>query len=484
MNTPLRRLGVVALLLFATLLASTTWTQFVSAGDLRADSRNSRTILAELSRERGPIVVGDEPVVTSVPVDDRYEFQRTYSQGPLYAPVTGYYSIVYGATGIESAESRLLAGTADEQFFTRFADTVSGREPRGATVELTLDPAVQQAAWDALGDQRGAVVALDPSTGDVLAMVSKPSYDPQLLAGHTRADVTNQWNALLADETDPLTNRAIGGNLYPPGSVFKVVTAAAALESGRYQESSVLPGPAELDLPQTSSNLPNSSGRACGANDETTLTDALRTSCNTAFGYLGMELGGAAVKDQAEKLGFETDLRIPLRVSPSTIPDDLNPPQEAQTGIGQYETRVTPLEVAMVSAAVANGGELMQPNLVREVVAPDLDVLRASSPTSMGEAMSPETAAALTRMMQAVVEDGTGRAAQIDGVSVAGKTGTAQHAQGQPPHAWFTAFAPADDPQVAVAVVVESGGSAGDEASGGRTAAPIAKAVIEAVLNR
>lgn len=484
MNTPLRRLSVVAFILFATLLASTTWIQFASAGDLRADSRNARTILAELSRERGPIVVGDDPVVTSVPVDDQYEFQRTYASGALYAPVTGFYSIVYGATGIEAAESRLLAGTADEQFLTRFADTISGREPRGATVELTIDAAVQQAAYDALGDQRGAVVALDPATGDVLAMVSKPSYDPQALASHDRAAVVSQWEALLADEGKPLTNRAIGGNLYPPGSVFKLVTAAAALESGAYQESSVLPGPAALDLPQTDRDLPNSGGRACGPNDETTLADALRVSCNTAFGFLGMELGGPALREQAERFGFGADLRIPLRVSPSTIPADLNPPQEAQTGIGQYETRVTPLQVAMVSAAIANGGELMQPNLVREVVAPDLDVLRSSSPTSMGEPISPETADALNRMMQEVVADGTGRAAQLDGVAVAGKTGTAQHAQGRPPHAWFTAFAPADDPQVAVAVVVESGGTAGDEASGGRTAAPIAKAVIEAVLAR
>ena len=484
MNTPLRRLSVVAFILFATLLTSTTWIQFASAGDLRADSRNSRTILAELSRERGPIVVGEDPVVTSVPVDDRYEFQRTYADGEVYAPVTGFYSVVYGATGIEAAESRLLAGTADEQFFTRFADTISGREPRGATVELTIDPAVQQAAWDALGDQRGAVVALDPATGDVLAMVSKPSYDPQTLAAHDRASVVSQWEALLADEGKPLTNRAIGGNLYPPGSVFKVVTAAAALESGAYQEGSVLPGLAALDLPQTDRDLPNSGGGACGPNGETTLTDAMRTSCNTAFGHLGMELGGPALREQAERFGFGTDLRIPLRVSPSTIPEDLNPPQEAQTGIGQYETRVTPLQVAMVSAAVANGGELMQPNLVREVTAADLDVLRSSSPTSMGEPMSAETAAALNRMMQEVVADGTGRAAQIDGVAVAGKTGTAQHAEGRPPHAWFTAFAPADDPQVAVAVVVESGGQAGDEASGGRTAAPVAKAVIEAVLAR
>jgi peptidoglycan glycosyltransferase len=214
------------------------------------------------------------------------------------------------------------------------------------------------------------------------------------------------------------------------------------------------------------------------------MTNALRISCNTAFGYLGMQLGGAAVKTQADKFGFDQDLRIPLRVTPSTIPDNLNKPQEAQTGIGQFETRVTPLQVAMVSAAIANDGEVMRPNLVSKVVAANLDVLDQPTPQSLGRAISPETADQLTTMMTTVVESGTGKNAQIDGVAVAGKTGTAQHAAGAAPHAWFTAFAPADDPQVAVAVVVESGGTAGDEASGGRTAAPVAKAVIEAVLGQ
>lgn len=484
MNTPLRRLAVVAFALFASLLVSTTWTQYVSADDLSADSRNRRTILDELSRDRGPILAGDTEVAASVPVDDQYERQRTYPEGPLYAHVTGFFSLNFGATGIEGTESELLSGTADQQFYRRIGDLVQGREPKGATVELTIDPKVQQAARDALGDQRGAVVALDPSTGDVLAMVSSPSYDPNDLASHDTAAVSEQWNALLADETDPLVNRAIAGNLYPPGSVFKVVTAAAALESGTFTEDSVLPGPAVLDLPQTTVGLPNSGGGSCGGNDEVSLTNALRISCNTAFGFLGMELGGDAVREQSEAFGFGQELRIPLRVTRSSVPAELNEPQEAQVGIGQFDVRVTPLQVAMVSAAVANGGGVMRPNLIDEVVADDLEALVSPSPQSLGQAVSPETAAALNRMMVAVVEEGTGRAAKMDGVTVAGKTGTAQHAEGQSPHAWFTSFAPADNPQVAVAVVVEQGGSAGDEASGGRTAAPIAKAVMEAVIDR
>lgn len=483
MNTPIRRVSVVAFILFAMLLISTTMTQYVRAESLNADSRNSRTLIDELSRERGDIKAGQVTLVTSEPVDDIYKYQRTYAHPEVYAPVTGFYSLVYGATGIEGAESQQLAGTSDEQFYRRLADIVSGRERAGASVELTINPEAQQAAYDALGDQRGAVVALDPKTGDILAMVSKPSYDPNALASHDREEVTQAWEELNADDDKPLVNRAIAGDLYPPGSTFKVVTSAAALESGTYSSDTLLPGPATLSLPQTTSTISNSNRQACGSGGQVSLLNALRISCNTAYAHLGMELGGAALKEQADKFGFDQDLRIPLRVTPSTIPADLNPPQEAQTGIGQFETRVTPLQMAMVAAAVANDGELMRPNLIDKVVADNLDVLDEPSPSSLGRAVSEDTADQLTTMMEAVVNSGTGTAAQMGGVQVAGKTGSAQNAVGAAPHAWFISFAPADDPQVAVAVVVESGGTAGDEASGGRTAAPVARQVIQAVLS-
>jgi len=482
-NAPLRRLAVVAFMLFATLLASTTWTQFVDAGRLNADGRNTRTLLAELGRERGPIVVAGEGVATSVEVDDVYNFQRQYPVGPLYAHSTGFYSVYFGASGIEQALGEVLSGTADQLFYRRVGDILTGKEPQGATVELTLDPAVQQAAAEALGNQRGAVVALDPRSGEILAMVSSPTYDPNALAVHDREAVTAARAALLEDPARPLENRAIASRLYPPGSVFKLVTAAAAIESGRFDENSVIPGPAELDLPQTTTNLPNSGGGQCGSG-EVSLTDALRTSCNTAFGFLGLELGGDALREQANAFGFGEELRIPLRVTPSTVPEELNPPQTAQSAIGQFDVRVSPLQIAMVSAAIANGGTLVQPNLVRAIRDAELAVIEESSPSELGQPISPETAAQLARMMTTVVADGTGTAAQIEGVTVAGKSGTAQHAEGRSPHAWFTSFAPVEDPQVAVAVVVEEGGEAGDEASGGRTAAPIARDVMEAVLDR
>ncbi len=385
---------------------------------------------------------------------------------------------------MEDVENDVLAGTADSLFYSRVGQLLTGEDPAGGSVELTLDPAVQQVAWDALGDQRGAVVAIEPSTGRILAMVSRPSYDPSTLASHDLGAVRDAWAALNADPARPLENRAIAGRTYPPGSVFKVVTAAAALESGDYTPETELPGPAELDLPQTTATLPNVFDGPCGPGDVVSLADALRISCNTAFGQLGIDLGGDALREQADAFGFDTPLRVPLRVEESTVPEGLNPPQAAQSAIGQFDVRVTPLQVAMVSAAVANDGVLMRPQLVRTVRGPDLQVVDDVQPEQLGRPVGADTARALTEMMVGVVEDGSGTAAQIEGVSVAGKTGTAQTGNDTDPHAWFTSFAPADDPRVAVAVVVENGGSAGSEASGGRVAAPIARAVMQAVLGR
>jgi penicillin-binding protein A len=265
-----------------------------------------------------------------------------------------------------------------------------------------------------------------------------------------------------------------------------VITAAAALSSGKLNPDSRVPSPRELDLPQTDRNLKNFGGESCGDGKTSTLADAFRISCNTAFGQLGMTLGGDAVREQAEKFGFgEGDLQVPTRVAKSVFPDELSPPQEAQSAIGQYDVRVTPLQMAMVAAGVANGGDVMKPYLVREVQGPDLSRLSATEPSIYKRgAVSAEVADQLTAMMELVVSSGTGRSAQIPGVRVAGKTGTAQHATGEAPHAWFIGFAPADDPQIAVAVVVEDGGSAGSEATGGRVAAPIARAMMRAVLGQ
>ena len=483
MNEPIRRLSTLAAALFVALLVASTWLQVIGAESINERPDNRRTALKNYAQERGQILIDGQPLARSEPSDDELRWQRVYSDPELYAHLTGYYSFEYGAGGgLEGAANSLLTGTDDTLFYGRVSDILSGKRPVGASLELTINPRAQRAAREALGDQQGAVVALDPRTGAILAMYSSPSYDPSPLVSHKSGDAAKAWERLTSDPTRPMVNRAIAGNLYPPGSVFKVVTAAAAIESGDFDEDSSIPGPARLDLPQTTSDLPNSSPGPCGPNDRVTLRIAMQNSCNTAFGWLGMELGGDAVADQAEKFGFGDKLEIPMSVTPSIFPADLNPPQEAQSAIGQYEVRTTPLQVAMMSAGVANDGIVMRPYLVERVQGDDLSVISETQPEQLSRAVEPDTAAQLTDMMTAVVESGTGRQAAVPGVSVAGKTGTAQHAAGAAPHAWFTGFAPADNPEVVVAVVVEDGGRAGSEAYGGSVAGPISAAVMRAVL--
>jgi peptidoglycan glycosyltransferase len=479
-NAPLRRLAAVVALMLTSLLISSTWVQFVDAGSLKDQPTNTRSLYRELGRERGPLLVGGTPIARSVPVDDDYKFQRQYPQGPLYAPVTGAFSLEYGATGLEQTEGGYLSGTADQLFYRRISDLLTGAEQKGASVRTTINAKAQQAAWDGLGNQRGAVVALDPDTGDILAMVSKPSYDPNLLAGHDRATARKNRARLLADDDDPLINRAINA-LYFPGSTFKVITSAAALSTGDFTPDTQLSGPARLKLPDTASaSLGNDDGAPCSGS----FTHILEISCNTAYAQIGLDLGAAALNAQAEKFGFGQELSVPLRVSPSQFPADANRPQTAQSAIGQFDVKATPLQIAMMSAAVANDGTVMRPNLVKDVQTAQLQTIDTHQPQELGEAVDADVADQLTTMMKAVVQSGTGTRAQISGIEVAGKTGTAQSVKGVAPDTWFTAFAPADDPKVAVAVVVEKGGRLGNEAFGGTVAAPIARDVMEAVIGR
>ncbi|AEE44183.1 peptidoglycan D,D-transpeptidase FtsI family protein [Cellulomonas fimi] len=481
MNTPLRRLATVVLAMFVVLMAGTTWVQYVQADSLNNDPRNVRTLYREFGNARGPILVAGEAVASSAPVDDAFGYQRSYTGGDLWSTVTGYYSVVNGRSELELAANDALTGRGDQLFFTRARDLLTGRRPEGAAVETTLLPAAQQAARDGLGGQEGAVVAIEPSTGKILALVSTPGFDPNTLATHDTAAAGAAFSELDAAEGNPLRSNATR-ETYPPGSTFKLVTAAAALESGAYTPQTPLPAPVTLDLPQTTSTIGNFGGGGCGA-DPITLADALRVSCNTTFAQLGMDLGDDALRTQAERFGFnDPSLTIPMEVDASVFPEDLDAPTTAGSAIGQRDVRATPLQMAMVSAAIANGGQLMKPYVVQTVRSADLHTVDETEPELLSTAVSPGTAAALRDMMVGVVADGSGTAAQIPGVQVAGKTGTAQTGDDEAPHAWFTAFAPADAPRVAVAVIVEHGGSAGNEATGGRVAAPIAKSVIQAVL--
>lgn len=487
MNSPLRRLSVVMLVMFFALMGSATYVQFVQADSLNADARNVRTLYEDYGRDRGPIVVNGEAIALSEPVDDAFGFQRVYTEGPLYAPVTGWYGM-YQMTGLERATHSVLNGTDDSLLLARIRALFTGAENNGGSVELTIDPAAQQAAWDALDGRNGAAVAIDPSTGAILAMVTSPSFDPNELAGHTSSEVDAAYAGLLEDPDNPLFNRAIAGDLYAPGSSFKLIDLAMLLETGDYEPDTMVPAPTEYLLPGTQDTyIRNPGGATCGSGDEATLEYALQVSCNTPFAMLAVEHGQDALAEQAEAFGFGQRLSIPLSVTPSVFGEDLDDAQLAMSAIGQFDVRTTPLQMAMVSAAVANDGQLMTPYLVATERGPDLQVTRQADPTVFAEPISSETAATMTDLMVNVVDNGTGQNARISGVQVAGKTGTAETGVEGPdgvvaPNAWFTAFAPADDPQVAVAVMLEGDEELGAAGTGGTVAAPVAREIIEAVL--
>ncbi len=485
MTKELRRLSILMLLMFLALFASTSVIQVVQAETLAENSRNTRALYDSYEVQRGSIIASGAAIASSVASDDVYSWQRVYVDGDMWAPVTGYINPALGAaTGIEQAMNQELSGTAGAQFLARIDRILTGQPPRGSNVELTLDAAVQRAAYDALGDLQGAVIAIEPATGRVLAMVTSPSYDTNLLASHNTGEVNDVYDALDADPTHPLFNRAIGGDLNPPGSTFKLVVASAALASGDYTPSSTLPNPASYQLPQSSSVVSNASGGACGPGDTVTIADALRLSCNIPFAELAVQLGDTAIREEAEKYGFNTSFAMPVDSTASSYPRGLDDPQTALTGFGQGQVTATPLQMAMVSAGIANEGVVMNPRMVDQVIGADLSVEQTFDDTEFGRALDADIAAELVAMMVANVNDGAASGATIDGVDVGGKTGTAENGSDQPYTLWFTGFAPAENPEVAVAVVVEDGGGQDQSGSGNTIAAPIAKKVMEAVLGR
>jgi len=484
MTKELRRTSLIVLAMFLSLFVSTSIIQVVAADELRADGRNSRTFYENVSVNRGPILVAGTPVAYSVPSEGPIEYQRVYANGPLYAPITGYLTIGQGNTGLEAALNDYLTGATGGQFFDQVNAILTGQEPQGAAVETTIDPVLQQTAWDALGDLQGAIIAIEPKTGRILAMVSKPTFDPNALAVHDTEAVIETYEALIADPNEPLINRAIGGALNHPGSTFKLVVASAALESGRYTPESTFPNPSELQLPQSTALIHNDTGQACGSGaPQVTLYDALRYSCNIPFAELGAELTYRAIREQAVKYGFDTSIAIPMESTPSVYPRVLDAPQTMLSAFGQSDVRASPLQMAMVSMAIANSGTLMTPTLVDAVIAPDQTTLESFEPQTFGQPISQTTAAALTAMMVAAVESGPARDAGIDGFTVAGKTGTAENGPDEPYTLWFTGFAPAEDPEIAIAVVIENGAGLGQEGTSA-IAAGIGRRVIEAVMNR
>jgi peptidoglycan glycosyltransferase len=489
-NRPIRNIAVACLVLFVALLLNINYVQFVEADSLNAKNGNKRVINEEFSRDRGAILVDGEPVAESVKSKDEFKFQRTYPDGGLYAPLTGYFSYVFGRGGLENSQNRVLSGSDNRLFVNRVVDLVSNKQPKGGSVELTIDPLAQKAAAEGLErlgkNTKGAVVALDPQSGAVLAMVSQPSYNPNRLASHDFGAVQESWNALNADENKPMLNRTTQQTL-PPGSTFKLVTAAAALEDGVVDNiDDKIKAGSKLTFPGIQYTLPNENGGNCGGNS-ITFERALNVSCNVAFGALAGKIGQEKLAAQATKFGFGTDPLDGLAGDASRFTvggNKLEAPQLAQSGIGQYEVATTPLQMAMVGAGIANGGDVMKPYVVKTVRSPNLRVLEQARPERLSQAMSSSNAKKLSDMMVSTVEVGTATSARISGVDVGAKTGTAQSTPDRPPYAWFVSFAPADDPKVAVAVLVESSDTARSEIAGGRLAGPIARSVMEAVLGK
>ncbi|WP_329088338.1 MULTISPECIES: peptidoglycan D,D-transpeptidase FtsI family protein [unclassified Streptosporangium] len=485
MNGPLKRAALACLLMFGLLMINVNYLQAVRAEDLRDDSRNTRNFYARYEVERGRITAGDKVLAESFDTgDSEFRFQRRYPEDKVYAPITGFFA-PESERDMERAENSLLDGSSADLLIRRSIDLFTAKQTKGANVDLTINPRAQEAAYKALGEsgKKGALVAIEPKTGAILAMVSIPTYDPNLLSKPNKDDVNKAYKKLDEDEDKPLVNRAIE-RTYPPGSTFKVVTTAAYLESDdTVGPETQVDAPQRLDLPGTTADLPNYGGAACGAG-RVTLSFALEKSCNTPFGKIAMDLGYDALSEQALKFGIGGDpIEIPLPVVGSGIGPEEDQAALAQASIGQRSNQMTPLQMAMIAAGIANNGVVMKPYLVNRIADAEGGEVERADPDELSTAMSEDSARKLQEMMVNVVNKGTASAAQIPGVTVGGKTGTAETAEGRDPHAWFISFAPAEDPKVAVALIVESG-SAGSDASGGQTAAPIAKSVMEAVLGR
>ncbi|MFD5912452.1 peptidoglycan D,D-transpeptidase FtsI family protein [Streptomyces massasporeus] len=489
MNKPLRRIAIFCGLLVLALLVRDNWIQYVQADELRTDKNNRRVTIERYASPRGDIIVDGKPITGSAESSGSdFRFKRTYKDGPMWAPVTGYASQAFGASQLENLEDGILTGNDDRLFFRNTLDMLTGKKQQGGNVVTTLNAAAQKAAYNGLKRQggKGAVAALDPSTGKILALASYPSYDPSSFAGNSTSKDGGAWSKLQKknNPNDPMLNRALR-ETYPPGSTFKVVTAAAALEDELYTSAD-----AKTDSPDpwvmtgTNTKLPNEGNIPC---KNATLRVALQYSCNTVFGKIGADLGNDKMLDMTKKFGFDEEHFTPVRSNASVFSDDMNPSQTALSSIGQYNTAATPLQMAMVASAVANDGKLMKPYMVDELQSSGVDPIEKTDPEELSQPLSTENAQILQSMMETVVDKGTGSNAKIDGVTVGGKTGTAQHGvdNSENPYAWFISYAKGEDGSspVAVAVVVEDDNAVRDDISGGGLAAPIARNVMEAVID-
>jgi penicillin-binding protein A len=484
-NRALRRISIAVLVMFVLLLVNVNYIQGFATTNLASKPGNSRAFYAAQNQyQRGSIVTSDGvTIAASRPSgsNDVIKYTRYYPKGAAYAPVTGYDTI-YSETGIEKAENSLLSGNDSALTVRKFIDLITGKTTKGATVQVTINSKAQAAAYDALKalGKPGGVVALNPKTGAILAMASYPSFDPNVLAIHNGTKLNQVDKNLLADKGQPLLNRALEGT-YPPGSTFKIVTSSALLtQSPNTTINTNVDSPTTLTLPQTQHVLHNDQGEVCGnGSGQAPLITAFAQSCDTTFGKIGMQLGAPALNDMAQKFGMNNaNLAIPLPVAKSNY---VIPPSQALTAfsaIGQFSDTVTPLQEAMLAAAIANGGTLMKPYLVQQVTASDLSTVQTTAQSALSQPVSSSVADSVKQMMLAVVQQPEGTAyafrQDVTGVQIAGKTGTAETGQVSLNDAAFTCFAPFANPDIAVGVIIQGGGY------GASAAAPIAVQVIKA----
>jgi penicillin-binding protein A len=492
-NRALKRISLAVLIMFLLLMINVNYLQGFETASLASRPFNDRATSEANQYERGDITTSDGVLVAGDKLsspDDSYKYQRYYTDGPVYAPVTGYDTI-YSQSGVEEAEDSLLSGNGSQLAFRNFIDMITDKQQKGATVQLTVNSKAQTAAYNGLqqilqGTGRvGGVVALNPSTGAILAMASYPSYDPNQLATHNGTQLNTVDEKLLTENPSPLINNATQMTL-PPGSTFKIVTSSAwfAQEATRTPQSDVN-SPTTLTLPQTSNILHNDSDEACGnGSGTTTIEYAFAQSCDTTFGNLGEDLGTEALKNTADAFGFNSSVNIlGVTMSPSQYILAPSAATTAYTAIGQFDDTATPLQEAMLASAIADNGTLMKPYLIQQVTASDLSVVYSAPTTQLSQPVSPAVANNVKQMMIAVTQQPEGTGFQFNannegGLVIAGKTGTAQNginATGLN-DAVFTAFAPASNPKIAVGVMVQGAGY------GAAEAAPIAVSVIRAYL--
>ena len=490
MNRSVRRVAFALGVAFAALIAQLSWVQVFSAEKLAENPANRRQLIKEYLIDRGAVLAGNMVIAESKPTNDRLKYLRVYPQRALFGQISGFYSILFGRYGLEQSYNDYLIGEGPQDRFDAIVDDLLGRDRKGDTLHLSIDPKLQRVAQQALGKQRGAAAAIDPETGEILALYGNPSYDPNPLSSHNLNTVRTSWTRLNDDPLQPLLSRATQQR-YPPGSTFKILVAAAGLENG-IETTTTFSNPRALKLPLTNRTLPNFGGGACRGGSRISMKQGFRVSCNTTFAQIGMQLGPVKLDEMTRKFGFgDTPEGFDLPAAPSCFvavpgsecgdPRIVDRPSTAFSSIGQFDVRVTPLQMALVAATVANGGRVPQPHAVREIRDFSGKVVKRIQLPASAPIYSSQSAQALRSMMIDVVDNGTGRPAAIRSLrgKMGGKTGTAQTGVGgQAPHVWFVAFAP----NIAVAVVVENGGDLADAATGGKVAGPIARALIEARL--